>query len=114
MNAVTDNETFISERKRERYVNIMRLYEAGYSIRKISHTLKYSRNTVSKYINGDMASICTTELTSGVDWYRDYIIKALSQGICRSNIYRELVKQCLQGGKAATCDYMNCLAIYMG
>lgn len=110
MNAAADNETFISERKKERYLNIMRLYEAGFSIRKISRTLKYSRNTVSKYINGDMASICTTELTSGVDRYRDYIIKALSQGICRSNIYRELVKQGLQCGKTATYDYMNRLA----
>ena len=88
----------------------MRLYEAGYSIRKISRTLKYSRNTISKYLNGDMESVCTPELTSGVDRYRDYIIKALSKGICRSNLYRDLEKQGLRCGKTAAYDYMNRLA----
>ncbi len=88
----------------------MRLHEAGYSIRKISRTLKYSRNTISKYLNGDMESVCTPELTSGVDRYRDYIIKALSKGICRSNLYRDLEKQGLRCGKTAAYDYMNRLA----
>ncbi len=88
----------------------MKLYEAGYSIRKISSTLKFSRHTVRKYINGDMASVCTPELTSGVDRYRDYIVKALGEGVCRSNIYRELVKQGLRCGKTAAYDYMNRLA----
>ncbi|MBR4000481.1 MAG: helix-turn-helix domain-containing protein, partial [Clostridia bacterium] len=87
--------------KKERYLNIMRLYEAGYSIRKISRTLKCSRDTISKYLKGDMESVCTPELTSGVDRYRDYIIKALSKGICRSNIYRDLEKQGLRCGKTA-------------
>ena len=96
--------------KKERYLNIMRLHEAGYSIRKISRTLKYSRHTISKYLNGDMESVCTPELTSGVDRYRDYIIKALSKGICRSNIYRDLEKQGLRCGKTAAYDYMNRLA----
>ena len=79
--------------KKERYLNIMRLHDAGYSIRKISRTLKCRSHTIRKYLNGDMKSVCTSELTSGVDRYRNYIMTALSDGICRSNIYRELEKQ---------------------
>lgn len=57
-----------------------------------------------------MQSVCSPVLTSGVDQFRDYIIKALNQGICRSNIYRKLEKQGLQCGKTTAYDYMNRLA----
>ena len=57
-----------------------------------------------------MQSVCSPELTSGVDQFRDYIIKALNQGICRSNIYRELLKLGLRCGKTAAYDYMNKMA----
>lgn len=110
LNVSTAEEPLISAKKKERYQNIMQLYEAGYSIRKISRPLKYTRKTIRKYLSGDMESVCTRELTSGMNHYRDYIIKELSYGTCRSNIYRKLVKQDLRCGKTATYNYMNRLA----
>ena len=92
------------------YENIHQLYNAGYSYRNISRILKCSRHTVSKFLNADMQSVCSPELTSGVDQFRDYIIKALNQGICRSSIYRELLKLGLRCGKTAAYEYMNKLA----
>lgn len=101
-------------RRQELYNHIHNLHEAGYSIRKISQTIHCSRTTVYKYLNGEFLSICATELTSVVDEYRDVIVKALAQGICRSNIYRELQKQGLHCGKTAAYDYMNRLAAVYG
>lgn len=89
------------------YEDIHQLYNAGYSYRNISRILKCSRDTVSKFLNADMQSVCSPELTSGVDQFRDYIIKALNQGICRSNIYRELLELGLRCDKTAAYDYMN-------
>ena len=63
--------------------NIYDLSEAGYSLRAISRKLRCSRNTVTKYLSGDMENICTTTLSSGVDRYRDYIMKSLADGVCR-------------------------------
>lgn len=57
-----------------------------------------------------MLSVCTPELTSGVDRYRDYIVKTLAAGMCRINIYRELVIKGLKCGKTAAYNYMNYLA----
>ncbi len=86
----------------------MRLHETGYSIRKISRTLKCSRNTVSKYLNGDMESVCSKSESAGdMDRYRDYVIKALSRGICRNNVYRDLKKHGFQYSRTAAYNYMN-------
>ena len=97
----------VIEKKVQLYENTHQLYNAGYSYRNISRILKCSRHTVSKFLNADMQSVCSPELTSGVDQFRDYIIKALNQGICRSRIYRELLKLGLRCGKTAAYEYMN-------
>ena len=65
---------FFSQKRLLLYRDIHRLHEAGYSMRGISRKLKCSRNTVIKYLNGEMENICTPTLFSGVDRYRDYII----------------------------------------
>ncbi len=42
-----------------------------------------------------------------MDKYYDYIIKKLTEGMCRKDIYRALVQKGYKGGKTAAYDYMN-------
>lgn len=92
------------------YREIHRLHEAGYSARCISRMLHCNRQTVGRYLNGDMEAVCTPELRSGVDKYRDFIHQSLAEGICRSNILREMRRRGLNCGNTAAYDYMNHLA----
>ena len=84
--------------------------EAGYSIRKIERTLNCSHRTIAKYMSGDMISVCSSSLFSGVDKYHDQIVRALSEGKCRSELYRELQAIGLTCGKTAAYDYFNLVA----
>ena len=84
--------------------------EAGYSIRKIERTLNCSHRTIAKYMSGDMISVCSSSLLSGVDKYHDQIVRALSEGKCRSELYRELQAIGLTCGKTAAYDYFNLVA----
>lgn len=86
------------------------MFQAGFSFRYISKKLKCSRHTIKKYLNANKDAACSPVLISGIDYYRDYIVKALSQGMCRSNLYRELEKQGLHCGKTAAYDYMRHLS----
>ena len=61
-----------------------------------------------------MENICTQTLSSGVDRYRDYIMKSLSKGVCRSDILRGMREQGLICGNTAAYDYMNKLAAFYG
>lgn len=88
----------------------MNLHEAGYSIRRIEKVLKCSHRTIRKYLNSDKESICSTILTSGVDNYHDVIVKSLSEGMCRSELYRKLQEIGLKCGKTAAYDYFNKIA----
>lgn len=84
--------------------------EVGYSVRKIERTLNCSHRTIAKYMNGDMVSVCSSSLLSGVDKYHDQIVRALSEGKCRSVLYRELQAIGLNCGKTAAYDYFNLVA----
>ena len=57
-----------------------------------------------------MISVCSSSLVSGVDKYHDQIVRALSEGKCRSELYRELQAIGLTCGKTAAYDYFNLVA----
>ena len=99
--------SLLSSEKVRLYEDIHKLYNAGYSQRKIGRELHCSRNTIKKYIHGDIISICTTTLTSGIDKYHDHIVKELSAGKCRSILYRELKEMGMSCKKTAAYDYFN-------
>ena len=57
-----------------------------------------------------MISVCSSTLFSGVDKYHDQIVRSLSEGKCRSMLYRELQAIGLTCGKTAAYDYFNLVA----
>ena len=57
-----------------------------------------------------MISVCSSTLFSGVDKYHDQIVRSLSEGKCRSVLYRELQAIGLTCGKTAAYDYFNLVA----
>lgn len=89
------------------YKEIHKLHRAGYSLRKIERELHCSHHTIQKYLHGDIVSICTPTLMSGVDKYHDHIVKELSAGKCRSVLYRELLETGLTCKRTAAYDYFN-------
>ena len=54
--------------------------------------------------------MCSSTLFSGVDKYHDQIVRSLSEGKCRSMLYRELQAIGLTCGKTAAYDYFNLVA----
>ena len=89
------------------YAAIHEYFKAGYSYRAISKLLHCSRNTVAKYLEGDYDSLCRRNFRSGMDQFYDYIIKELSAGVCRKDIYRSLISKGYTGKQTAAYDYMN-------
>jgi len=80
---------------------------AGYSKREIAKTVHCGRNTVTKYLNGEYESLCRKNFRSRIDMFYDYIIKELSSGTSRKDVYRSLLTKGYQGGQTAAYDYMN-------
>ena len=39
--------------------------------------------------------------------FYDYIIKELSSGVSRKDVFRSLIQNCYKGGQTAAYDYMN-------
>lgn len=83
-------------------------------MRKIEKKLHCSRRTIKKYLNSNLESICTIAHTSGVDQYHNMIVRSLSEGTCRSVLYRELQAQGLSCGRTAAYDYFNRIADLYG
>lgn len=42
-----------------------------------------------------------------MDQFYDYIIKELSSGVSRKDVYRNLIQKGYKGGQTAAYDYMN-------
>lgn len=80
---------------------------AGYSKREIAKIVHCGRNTVTKYLNGDYGSLCRKNFRSGMDRFYDYIIKELSAGTSRKDVYRSLLIKGYPGKRTAAYDYMN-------
>ncbi|AFA49229.1 transposase [Acetobacterium woodii] len=96
------------DEKRIQLYNAVKEYiSAGFSINQTAKFLHCSRKTVRNYMNGDFDSLCCREPQSCADRYYDYIVKSLSAGMIRKDIYREIIKQGYPGKMTAAYDYMN-------
>lgn len=102
-----DNSLDYNEKSVQLYNAVHEYSEAGYSKRAISKMLHCSRNTVTKYLEGDYDSLCRKNFSSGMDHFYDYIIKALSSGVSRKDVFRSLIQKGYKGGQTAAYDYMN-------
>lgn len=102
-----DNYADYNERSVQLYHAIHEYAAAGYSKREIAKTVHCGRNTVTKYLNGDYESLCRKDYRSGMDQFYDYIIKELSAGTSRKDVYRRLLTKGYLGGRTAAYDYMN-------
>lgn len=102
-----DNHLEYSERCAQLYFNIKEHLAAGYSKRETAKKLHCSRNTVNKYAEGDYEALCRKVYRSKIDEYYDMIMKSLSAGMSRIDVYQELVAAGLQVSKTAAYDYMN-------
>lgn len=107
MHCDVDKPLDYNEKSVQLYHAIHEYSEAGYSKRAISKMLHCSRNTVAKYLEGDYDSLCRKNLYSGMDQFYDYIIKELSSGVSRKDVFRSLIQKGYKGGQTAAYDYMN-------
>lgn len=102
-----DNLSEYNQKRVQLYTTIKEYNFAGYSKRQISKVLHCSRNTVTKYLNGEYEALCKKDFRSGMDQFYDYIIRALTSGISRKDVYRNVIEKGYKDGKSAAYDYMN-------
>lgn len=102
-----DNLSEYNQKRVQLYTTIKEYNSAGYSKRQISKVLHCSRNTVTKYLNGEYEALCKKDFRSGMDQFYDYIIRALTSGISRKDVYRNVIEKGYKDGKSAAYDYMN-------
>ena len=107
MPRIVDNFAEYNEKSVQLYDAVHEYAAAGYSNRAIAKELHCSRNTVRKYLYGDYESLCRRNYRSGLDQFYDYIIKALSAGISRKDVYDKLIQKGYKGKLTAAYDYMN-------
>ena len=99
-----------SDKRVQLYNDILKLHEAGYGLRMISRTLHCSRNTVTKYINGNFDAVCKSSLYSSLNRFYDTTVKLLSAGMCRKDVLQNLKENGYTGGKSAAYNFMNAVA----
>lgn len=80
------------------YRSIHEYADAGYSRREIARIVHCGWNAVAKYLNGDYEFLCRRDFRSGMDQFYDHIIKKLSEGISRKDVYRSILKKGYKGG----------------
>lgn len=102
-----DNLSEYNQKRVQLYTAIKEYNSAGYSKRQISKVLNCSRNTVTKYLNGEYEALCKKDFRSGMDQFYNYIIQALTSGISRKDVYRNVIEKGYKGGQSAAYDYMN-------
>ena len=102
-----DNLTEYNEKSVQLYNAIREYNSAGYSHRQIAKILHCSRNTVRKYLDGEYESLCRKDFRSGMDNFYDVIIKLLTAGVSRKDVYRNIIYKGYKGGQTAAYDYMN-------
>ena len=107
MHCDVDKPLDYNEKSVQLYHAIHEYSEAGYSKLAISKMLHCSRNTVTKYLEGDYDSLCRKNFYSGMDQFYDYVIKELSSGVSRKDVFRNLIQKGYKGGQTAAYDYMN-------
>ena len=73
-----DNLNEYNQKRVQLYTAIKEYNSAGYSKRQISKVLHCSRNTVTKYLNGEYEALCKKDFRSRMDQFYDYIVKALT------------------------------------
>lgn len=102
-----DNSPEYDEKKVKLYHEIQEYVSAGYSQRQIMAELHCSSATVIKYRHGDYEGLCRKNFRSGMEQFYDYIIKELSAGTSRKDVYRGVKGKGYKGGQSAAYDYMN-------
>ena len=102
-----DNLNEYNQKRVQLYTAIKEHNSAGYSKRQISKVLHCSRNTVTKYLNGEYEALCKKDFRSRMDQFYDYIVKALTSGISRKDVYCNVIEKGYKGGQSAAYDYMN-------
>ena len=107
MDCDVDKPLDYNEKRVQLHHAIHEYSEAGYSKRAISKMLHCRRNTVTKYLEGDYDSLCRKNFYSGMDQFYDYVIKELSSGVSRKDVFRNLIQKGYKGGQTAAYDYMN-------
>ena len=79
MTCNADNFLDYNEKSVQLYNTIHEYSKAGYSKRAISKMLYCSKNTVTKYLEGDYDSLCRKNFYSGMDQFYDYMNKIIER-----------------------------------
>ena len=107
MPETVDNSVGYNSKSVQLYNSIQEYAAAGYSKREIAKILHCGRNTVTKYLNGNYESLCRKNYRRGMDQFYDDIVKELSAGVSRKDVYCHLLQKGYKGKHSAAYDYIN-------
>lgn len=107
MAKTVDNSVEYNPKSVQLYDNIHEYAAAGYSKREIAKIMHCGRNTVTKYLEGNYESLCRRDFRSGMEQFYDHIVKELTAGVSRKDVYRHLLLKGYKGKQTAAYDYMN-------
>ena len=102
-----DNSPEFDKKRVELYTKIHNYHSLGFSNRAIAKTLHCGRTTVTKYLDGDYESLCRKDNRSAANQFLDYIVKGLSAGSSRMEIYKGMLRQGYPGKLTSAYDFMN-------
>lgn len=114
MDTNAENFPKIDERRALVFEAVQEYHAAGFSQREIARILRIGRRKVADYINGEMESLCQKEFHSRMDKYHDYIVKSLTSGMSRKDVYNSAIRQGYTGQPSTAYEYMNKIIKHYG
>jgi transcriptional regulator with XRE-family HTH domain len=103
-----DNYHNINNKRYKQIVQIQEFINDGCSFREIARRLGISRNTVSKFKEGDPKLLCQYGIgQSKLDGYRNHIIKCLENGYSKSKTVKSIYELGYTGGMTNSFEYLK-------
>ncbi len=105
-----DNLTESEGKRLELIHKIQELHQKGVSVRGIARVTGKNRKTVKKYLEGDPYNHCRSNKQGVLDAFKDFIVKAIRNGMTQSSIAKQLEGMGYSGTASNARQYISSVA----
>jgi len=110
-----DNPHQFHNKRYQLILQIQKFVKEGCSNREIARRLSISRNTVSKFKEGNPELLCKYGIRqSKLDGYHGYIVECLKNGYSKSKTIKSIYEHGYTGGKTNAFDYLKKVELECG
>ena len=111
---IVDNLTESEAKRLELIHKIQELYQEGNSISEITRITGKNWQTVKKYLDGEPYTLCRSNRQGVLEIFKDFIAKAIQEGMTQSSIARELIGMGYTGTATNARQYICSVARQYG